>query len=376
MKRPLIAFAILMLPVHAYAIGEGATFKGCGSGESSNLFGGFAVLSDVITSGFGDFVQCLDDAYLVEHYINRKNQTAHEIARMYVNSKITRVECTNLSANVLAEAPVSISSERLKIDHNFARSGSERDIAATIAHELAHNLGFRHKSNDFGSTYYGNTVPEQVEACVRSGRPNPWPGPGSAVVNPNNIIGMGIDGENDFVFTWYRDGTVTAGTTDKLHDHRIPALYTLPAGKTPNDIAGMGIDGENDFVFAWYRDGTVSAGTSVNLISRRQPYRYRLPSGKTPNDIVGMGIDGENNFVYAWYRDGTVSAGTSDNLGSRRMPYPYTLPSGKTPNDVVGMGVDGENNFVFAWFRDGTVTAGTTENMLLRRPPYRYQAGR
>lgn len=372
MKKLLIVCVILMLPTSASAIGEGATFSGCGSGESSNLFGAFSILSDVTTSGFGDFVQCIDDAYLVEH----DGKSAHAIARMYVNSKITRVQCTNLPSNVLARAPVEISGERLKINHDFARSGSESRIAATIAHEIAHNLGFRHKANDFGSTYYGNTVPEQVESCVRRNRPNPWPGPGSAEVNPNHIVGMGIDGENNFIFTWYRDGTVTAGSSDKLHARRIPYRYRLPSGKSPNDIVGMAIDGENNYNFVWFRDGTVTAGNSNNLSSIRRSYRYRLPGDKTTNDIVGMGIDGDNNHVFAWYRDGTVSAGTSDDLGSRRSPYRYTLPSGKSPRDIVGMGVDGENNYVFAWFRDGTVSAGTTENMLLRRPPYGYTAGR
>ena len=373
MRICVAALAIMfLLPSSAIAIGQGATFRGCGAGQSSNLFDAFSLLSDVVSSGFGNFVKCLDDAYLVEH----KSNTAHEIARRYVNSKITSVECAKLSSSTLGRAPVKISKERLKINHDLARSGSKDEIAATIAHEIAHNHGFRHKSNDFGSPYYGNTVPEQVEACVRYGRPNSWPGPGSHIVNPQNIVGMGIDGENNYVFTWYRDGTVSAGTTDKLHARRVPAQYGLPTGKTINDIVGMGIDGENNYVFAWYRDGTVSAGTSVDLTSRRDPYAYSLPQGKNPSDIVGMGIDGQSNYVFAWYRDGTVSAGSTDDLESKRESYKYTLPAGKLPADIVAMGIDGENNYVFAWFRDGTVTAGTTENMLLRRPPYEYEAGR
>ena len=31
------------------------------------------------------------------------------------------------------------------------------------------------------------------------------------------------------------------------------------------DIVGMGIDGQNNVCFAWYQDGTVSAGSSRDL---------------------------------------------------------------------------------------------------------------
>lgn len=374
MKKTLIVVAVVLIvaiPRPSFAIGGGATFSGCGAGDSSKIFGAFAQLSEIVSSGFGEFLQCIDDAYLVEH----GGRSAHKIARGFVNSHITRVRCTDLSqAN--ARARVKISGEMLKIDRDFMRSNKELRIASVIAHELAHNQGFQHRRNDYGSKYYGNTVPEQVESCVWKGKPNPWPGPGSSTVIPRNIVGMGIDGTNNNVFAWYRDGTVTAGTTDKLHSRRTPYKYRLPSRKRPTDIVGMAIDGSNGMNFAWYRDGTVSAGSSDDLGSRRSLYRYRLPAGKTPDDIVGMGLDDDNNFVFAWYRDGTVSAGTTDNLGSRRAPYPYTLPAAKTPGDIVGMAVDGDNNNVFAWFSDGTVSAGTTENMLIRRPPYPYEAGR
>ena len=349
-----------------------AVLEGCDSAETSNVLGALAILSDFTTLGFGDFCQCLDDAYLVEHH----GKTGHEIASMYVSARIAVVECTDLEGNILGEAPVGIARGRLKIDDDYAGTGSARAIASTIAHELAHNFGFQHEANPFGSPYYGNTVPEQVEACVRDGAPNAWPGPGSQVVHPDSIAGMGIDGQSDLVFTWYRDGTVTAGTPTRLHAERIPTLFALPLDKTASDIVGMGIDEESKWVFAWYRDGTASAGTPHDLTACRPPYVYTLPPGKTPNDIVGMGMDGVNDLVYAFYRDGTASAGTTDDLSSRRSPYRFALPAGKQAADIVGVGIDGENGYVFAWYRDGTVTAGTPENLLLHRPPVRFEAGR
>lgn len=231
---------------------------------------------------------------------------------------------------------------------------------------------------------------------------------------PKEIVGMGIDGTNNLVLTWYDDRTVSGGSSRELSSKRAPYQYSLPDGKAPTDIVGIGVDGGNDFVFAFYADGTVSAGTSHDLGSRRKPQPFTLPKGKTPHDIVDVGIDGSNNLVVAWYRDGTVSAGSSHDLASRRPPEPYVLPQGKAPADIVGIGVDGfvsddqeptrqlgevfgevlEGKYVdaalrtakaaqayfggrgsicFAWYKDGTVSAGSSTNLAEVRAPYSYQ---
>jgi hypothetical protein len=129
----------------------------------------------------------------------------------------------------------------------------------------------------------------------------------------------------------------------------------------------MALDGDNNYVFAWYKDGTVSAGSSTDLERYRKRYKYTMPPGRSPRDIVGMAIDGDTNLIFTGYDDGTVSAGTSDNLWKKRKPHPYVLPPGKTPAEVVGFGLDGDNNNVFVWFNDETVSAGTTDNMMLKR---------
>lgn len=229
------------------------------------------------------------------------------------------------------------------------------------------------------------------------------------MANIRDIVGMGIDDTNNLVFSWYADGTVTAGSSIALSSKREARRYTLPEGKKPSDIAGMGIDGTNNLVFAWYDDGTVSAGSSTDLSSKRSPEKYALPAGKTPRDIVGTGIDGKNNLCFAWYQDGTVSAGSSRDLGSKRQPAPYDLASGKTPNDVVGIGIDGlahekaldglidlfggavlnkdddsvltkirsifddvTKSLVFVWYEDGTVSAGSSKELAKVRAPSRF----
>ena len=165
------------------------------------------------------------------------------------------------------------------------------------------------------------------------------------------IVGMGIAGSDDHVYTWYEDGTVGSGASSDLDFYRAPYSYSLPPGKTPADISGMGIAGSDDRVYAWYRNGTVSIGNSSDLDYHQAPYSYSLPPGKTPADIVGMGIAGSDDHVYAWYDDGTVSSGTSSDLDLYRAPYSYDLPYGKTPADIAGMGIAGSNDHVYVWFR-------------------------
>ena len=77
MKRFAIAIMLGLAPTPTFAFGEGATFDGCGAGETSNLFGAFAILSKTVSSGYGELLRCLDDAYLIEH----DGKTAHQITR-------------------------------------------------------------------------------------------------------------------------------------------------------------------------------------------------------------------------------------------------------------------------------------------------------
>ena len=41
------------------------------------------------------------------------------------------------------------------------------------------------------------------------------------------------------------------------------------------EIVGIGIAKSDDHVYVWYRDGTVSAGTSKDLDYYRAPYTYQ-----------------------------------------------------------------------------------------------------
>jgi len=76
--------------------------------------------------------------------------------------------------------------------------------------------------------------------------------------------------------------------------------YTLAKGEPHENVVGVGI-ASNALVFAYYRDGTVSAGTSDDLDNKRPAYQYHLPDGLTPGDIIDVGIANDDH-VYAFYR--------------------------------------------------------------------------
>ena len=317
-------------------------------------------------------VKLMDDAYLVEH----DGRSPSDIVSLLTRAKVTTIRCRNLDEANASAHRVYLKRGVMRVDRTFIRNSSIKRIASVMAHETMHNNGLNHQANDIGSRYYGNTVPEQIEAAYLRGKPNPWPGPGKDHYVATDMMGFGTDGSNNWNFAWSKDGTVTAGSTSRIHAYRIPYRYSLPAGYAPSDIVGMGVDGESNWTFAWYRNGYVSAGTSNDLDKYRKPYRFSLPAGYSPADVVGMGIDGENNWIFVWYRNGYVSAGTSDDLDKHRKPYRFSLPAGYSPADIVGMGIDGENNWIFAWYRNGYVSAGTSNDLDKYRKPYRVDTGR
>ena len=166
------------------------------------------------------------------------------------------------------------------------------------------------------------------------------------------IVGMGIAGSNDHVYTWYADGTVSSGFSRNLEFHSGKQNFSLPAGYDPWDIVAMAIAGSNDHVYTWFADGKVSEGWSQDLGFYNPPTDFTLPPGKEISDIVGIGIAGSNDHVYAWYADGTVSEGWSQDLDFHRAPYAYELPGARKTGHIIDIGIAGSSDFVYAWFHD------------------------
>jgi len=108
---------------------------------------------------------------------------------------------------------------------------------------------------------------------------------------------LGIVLEERF-YSLIRHGTIYCGVSGKGKHYS----YSIAHGKQLKDVVAVAIDSSNNMVFAYYRDGTVSAGTSDDLDNKRPATEYRLPGDKSPKDIIDIGIDGFNHHVYAFYR--------------------------------------------------------------------------
>lgn len=187
----------------------------------------------------------------------------------------------------------------------------------------------------------------------------------------DEVVGMGIS-KSGRVYVWWKTPTgrqlVTAGNPSGLDDTIRSREYVLPASKTPDDIVGMGIAGTNDRVYTWYSNGTRSVGSSTNLARYADPDQdpegctYTVPgTDRGPANIVAMGIS-PTDRVYAWYDDGTRSAGSSRNLGSRVSPASYSGPPELNLNGpsvrqqrIVAIAINKPDSRVYTWYDEYSV---------------------
>lgn len=178
---------------------------------------------------------------------------------------------------------------------------------------------------------------------------------------------------NDWVYTWWDDGTVTAGHSNDLESRRSRAEFSLPSGYTIDDIVGIAIAKSSNRVYTWYDTGALTVGTITDLDAYEGPRAFSLPSGYIPRDIVAMAI-ARDDHVYTWFDNGRVSSGKSHDLDYYRAPYSYAVASGYSRSDLLGIGIAGSNDRVYAWYDNGRASAGTTSDLDRSLVPYRYGA--
>ncbi len=167
---------------------------------------------------------------------------------------------------------------------------------------------------------------------------------------------MGISSSGR-AFAWYKDGTVTAGSTTSLDDWRSPYYFHTPLGKDPEDIVAMAIS-KSDKVYTWYADQTRSVGTSSDLDYYKAPTHYSLPPGYTPQDIRGIAITGSDQ-VRTWFADGTVASGSSTNLGASFSGFSYHVAGDRYGSALLGIAHSKTDSTVVSWYRDGYVATGS-----------------
>jgi hypothetical protein len=194
-----------------------------------------------------------------------------------------------------------------------------------------------------------------------------------ALVAAKTIVGIGIAKSDDRVYTWFDDGTVTQGDSDNLqkYDLRRANPYKVATNKGatggPSEIVAMSIAG-NDHVFTWYKDGTCSEGTSTDL----GIYQVRLPVNhydEPMSAVVGIGIAGSDDRVFVWYNDQTRSVGTTRDFQKYEKPKHYDLLSDPmnpgtqfTPADIVEIDI-AKDDRVYTWFRNGIHSSGTSSQL-------------
>lgn len=101
----------------------------------------------------------------------------------------------------------------------------------------------------------------------------------------NDLVGVGISNNNNIIY-WYNDGTRSKGTSRNA-SVETPAPYTLATGKNPNDVLAIGIKHSNNFCYYWYKDGTVSSGSStVGDSHSHGTVSYTLPAVSIPTDTT------------------------------------------------------------------------------------------
>lgn len=281
----------------------GYTTNGCSIAEVQNLGLAMNLLVNDLGSNFVAFQACINSTPLVE-FSCAADQSRERIIDQLLATQVTNINCRQLAPNVLGEAPISVSAGQLSVDHNFVLNSTTADLAATIAHEIMHNWGYQHSQNAFGSQFYPNTVPEQVEACVRQGFPNASQGSltasfedrcdgGSHITQRQGMhacpVGMYMTGahlsSNHFLCKSFPGRTyqtfeeiIDTGATQQLGMHTCPrgfALTGLHAGK-------------NHFLCAPFAN---QGASSVDTGTQRQGM-HACPVGK-----VQTGLHAGNNWL-------------------------------------------------------------------------------
>jgi hypothetical protein len=174
----------------------------------------------------------------------------------------------------------------------------------------------------------------------RGGRQNVWLTDDKTVTE---VRGVAISGE-DWVYTWYADYSVSAGTSTSADAHRAVYKFSTPPGYVPNQIVEIAIAAD-DRVYTWWNDGKVSIGTSSDLDAHSPPQgNFQVAAGKTRSMIVGIGI-GPGDTVYTWYNDGTRSVGNSQNLATSTGTYNWPKPD----TSIFGMDFNSGGS-VYTWY--------------------------
>jgi hypothetical protein len=185
------------------------------------------------------------------------------VADMAIDGTNNLVFAWYLDGTVSAGSSRDLSSKREPQGYKLPDGKTARDIVG---------MGIDGTNNLVFAWYRDGTVSAGSSRDLTSKRkPTPYKLPGGKT--PNDIVGMAIDGlvfdkPAQRLFDLVGEAFKLAGKDDKENDSASSAESAM---KIKDALSGF----ITELVFAWYKDGTVSAGSSTDLLKLRPPYSYK-----------------------------------------------------------------------------------------------------
>jgi hypothetical protein len=139
-----------------------------------------------------------------------------------------------------------------------------------------------------------------------------FPALGGVRFTVDEVRAMAIS-DNDNTYAWYSRPDAacpsglwrTSGSTRNPGSSTDPVCVSMPDGYHADNVMDIALGRLNgsQVAFTFYDDGSISAGTTADLGSVRGPTRYAFEGQRSPENLVGFAINGETAyFFYRSYR--------------------------------------------------------------------------
>ncbi|KAB2897674.1 MAG: hypothetical protein F9K40_12490 [Kofleriaceae bacterium] len=334
-------------------------------GSSLNLGNVAVAIDDVdVTSTSIRGVDFWSNNDVYTFYTNQAGEYRRVIGTIYDQSTVEYASVkVNLPRNCSVNTTIHELGHTIGLKHEQARCDRDNHVRVFFDNVQSGKAGNFDKwcdgFSDHGAYDFDSLMHYSSYAWTKNDSPT-LVKKGTLGANIPKVLEMAI-ASDDHVYTWWEDGTVTAGTSYDLELYRARYPFTLPPGRTIADIRGIGI-ASDDRVYTYYVDGTVSVGTTADLDAHVAPYDYDLAYKATgvryqPNELLAIGISDEDH-VYAWYSDGYVSWGTSDNPGQQPR-YSFSSPLDPDRDELKGIDI-ANGDHTYAWYETGRASRGAT----------------